>query len=92
MRRLNRNNIRKGKVPNKSGLYLLYNSRKKPIYAGHSRKLRKRLQSYYQTDCFIAHPTKRRLRGKAKFFSYRSMPITDARRIDRKKKFKFNHS
>ena len=90
MKRLNRNNVRKGIVPNKSGLYIIYNSKGKPIYVGHSRRLRHRIQSYYQQDDFQAHPTKRRLRGKAAFFSFRSMAISKARAIDRKKKFRYN--
>ena len=90
MKRINIKNTRKGKVPNTPGLYTLYNKNRKPIYKGHSRRLRHRLQSYYQKDCFKAHPTKRRLRGKAKYFSYKSMPIKKARSIDRNKKFRFN--
>ena len=92
MRRLNRTNVKKGIVPNKSGLYVIYNSRGKPIYVGHSRQLRHRIQSYYQKDDLKAHPTKKGLRGKAAFFSFRRMAIDKARAIDRKKKFRFNHS
>ena len=84
MKRLNRSNVKKGIVPNKSGIYTIYNSKGKPIYTGHSRRLRHRIQSYYQKDCFKTHPTKRRLRGKSKFFSFRSMPIKRARAIDRR--------
>ena len=91
MKKLTRNNVKKGIVPNKSGIYTIYNARGKPIYIGHSRKLRHRIQSYYQKDDFNVHPTKRRLRGKAVSFSYRTMPIRKARALDRKRQFKFNH-
>ena len=92
MKRLTRSNLVKGKVPNRSGLYYLYNRSGTKVYVGHSKVLRHRLQSYNQKDDFSAHPTKRRLRGSAVFFSYRTMPISKARKIDRVKQFRFNYS
>ena len=61
MRRLTPKNTKKGLVPNQSGIYILYNQNNKPIYVGHSRRLRHRISSYHQQDSFKAHPTKRLL-------------------------------
>jgi excinuclease UvrABC nuclease subunit len=93
MRRLSVDNLRKGKIPNRSGLYILYNPRKRPIYVGHSRRLRHRIQSYIEVDDYTHHPTKRALRNEARYFKYRTMPIRVARRVERrmKKVMKHNH-
>lgn len=48
--RLKKSNLEKEDIPNKSGVYTLYNGNKKPIYAGHSKVLRHRLQSYRQEN------------------------------------------
>lgn len=90
MKRLINKNLIKGKVPNKPGLYHLYNRFGTKIYIGSSKILRHRLQSYRQEDCFVEHPTKRVLRGKAHFFTYRLMPLRRAKRIDKVKKFRYN--
>ena len=90
---LKKSNLEKRDIPNKSGLYCLYDSKGKPIYTGHSHKLRHRLQSYVQDDDYKAHPTKRSLREEAKAFSYRLMPVAEARRLEKQKKngLKHNH-
>ena len=85
MRRLTPTNTRKGRIPNKSGSYTLYNKYGTPIYIGHSRRLRHRIQSYHQKDCFRTHPTKARVRRKAVYFSYRQMAIRKARQLEKSK-------
>ena len=86
LRRLTRQNLRKGEVPNKSGVYILYNNNGKPIYIGHSKQLRHRIQSYIQEDDLREHRTKRAVRKKAAYFSYRKVPIKEARKIEQQKK------
>ena len=92
MRRLIKSNLIKSKIPNKPGVYTLYNKNKTPIYTGSSKILRHRLQSYLQKDNFREHPTKRILRQRAKYFSIKKIAITKARKIEKKRKigFKFN--
>ena len=92
VQKLVRRNLLKGKVPNKSGVYVLYNTKKKPIYVGTSRILRHRLQSYVQQDDFREHPTKRALRKRAAYFSYTKKPIRQARRIERVRKKNYPHN
>ena len=86
-------NLEKEDIPNKSGIYTLYNAFRTPIYTGSSKKLRHRLQSYNQEDCFKEHPTKEELRKKIKYFTYRLMILKKARRLERlkKKKMKYNY-
>lgn len=91
-------NIRKGKVPNHSGLYRLLDGHKHVIYTGVAKRgkyagLRHRLQSYYQDDVYSVHPTKRNLRGKIKYVKYTVMPIQQARRYEHilKTKTKYNY-
>lgn len=87
-----RENTLKGKVPNKPGLYKFYGKGGRMIYVGHARKLRHRIQSYNEKDCYRTHPTKRVLRKKIAFFSYSVMPKKQAQRIERrlKKKTPYN--
>lgn len=79
LRKMSRENLRKGRVPNKSGLYVLYNKQGDPIYVGHSKRLRHRLQSYMQEDDLKEHRTKRKLRSKAAYFSISKKPVSEAR-------------
>jgi len=91
-RRLKKGNVAKRDIPNVPGLYVLKDRKNKPIYIGSSKKLRHRLQSYYQKDDYKTHPTKKRLRNRAVYFSCRQMPIYQARKIEKasKKPLKFN--
>jgi excinuclease UvrABC nuclease subunit len=84
MRPLSRQALKK--VGNRPGNYVLYDAQGRPIYVGHSRKLRHRLQSYIERDDFKAHPTKRPLRRHAAFFRVRYRPVHRARRIEKRMK------
>lgn len=68
--RFKRDNLLKGKVPNKPGLYKFYNKKGKLLYVGHARRLRHRVQSYYQKDDPKEHPTKPALRPKIYSYEY----------------------
>jgi len=81
-----RDNTLKGKIPNKPGIYRFYNRNGKLIYVGHSKKLRHRVQSYRQDDCYKEHPTKSYLRGRIDSYSYNVMPEKKARRIEKRAK------
>lgn len=85
-------NTKKPMIPNKPGIYRFYNRNGKMIYVGHARKLRHRIQSYKQADCYREHPTKKPLRPKIAYVYYNTMPVEKAQRIERKakKKGKFN--
>ena len=89
----NKKNIMKPRIPNKPGIYRFYDKNGRPIYVGHARKLRHRIQSYKQTDCFKEHPTKKKLRPEIAYVYYNTMPVNKARTLERnaKKKYKFNH-
>lgn len=71
-------------VSNTEGNYYLYNKKGKRIYAGHSRVLRHRLQSYIEKDMFDVHPTKKKLRNDAYCFTVTYRPVEDARAIERR--------
>lgn len=92
---LERNNLLKEKdgVPNKSGVYSLYNKNEEPIYVGSSKMLRHRLQYHREKDDYNEHPTKEGLHKEAKFFQAVPMPINDARVIEKviKKDMKYNY-
>jgi excinuclease ABC subunit C len=79
-------------VPNRPGIYRLYNRNGTLIYVGHASKLRHRIQSYHERDDFKAHPTKRQVRNKIASYSYSTMPEKKARKIEKqvKKNAKFN--
>ena len=79
-------------VPNKPGIYTFYDKNGKLIYVGHARKLRHRIQSYTQKDCFKEHPTKRPLRNKISKFKFVVMPKTKAQVLEKrlKKKARYN--
>lgn len=89
-----RDNVLKGSVPNYSGLYAFFSKNNTFLYVGHSKKLRHRIQSYYQKDCFKEHPTKRQLRNLIGYFSFKVMPYVAARELEKKLKnyTKYNYS
>ncbi len=91
-RKLNKYNVAKRKIPNKSGMYILKDNKNKELYVGSTKKLRHRLQSYYQKDDYKEHPTKKLLRNQAEFYSCYQMPINEARELEKELKgdFKFN--
>ena len=91
--RFNKENV--SKVKNESGVYDLYGEdcHGPPIYVGVSHMLKHRLESYYEKDDGNAHPTKRRLRGEIKSFTYRYVPFEEAQHIEHMQKHftKFNY-
>jgi len=98
MKRLIKKNTTAAYVPDKSGIYKIYDKRKKLIYVGISKNgkhsgLKHRLQSYTQKDDFKEHRTKKALRSDARYFKYKTMRISKARRIENrlKKNLKHNH-
>lgn len=80
----NRENTLKENVPNKPGMYKLYNKNGVLLYVGHAKKLRHRVQSYRQKDCFAEHPTKPHLRGRIASYHYKTMPVKKAQKKERK--------
>ena len=82
--KFNRSNTLKSVVPNKPGLYKLYNSNGEIMYVGVAKKLRHRLQSYRQKDCFATHPTKSHVRGKIASFYFEKIPIKSARKKEKR--------
>lgn len=87
-----RDNLLKGKVPNRPGLYRFYDKNGKLLYVGHAKKLRHRVQSYWQQDDFREHPTKKPLRRKIDKYSYTRMPKERAKEVEKKmkKRAKYN--
>jgi excinuclease ABC subunit C len=88
-----RENLLKGVVPNKPGVYKMYNRKKDVIYIGHASRLRHRVQSYWQKDDLIhEHNEKKRLRPHIEYYSYSVMPRKKAMALERKlkKKCKYN--
>ncbi len=81
MKLLNNRNVRKGIVPNKAGIYTIYNKEGKAIYTGYSTRLKRKLQSYYHGKSQFGLPQL--------YFSYKVMPINKAKKIIKKKKHKF---
>jgi len=81
-----RENTLKGAVPNKPGVYQMRDKDGRIIYVGHARRLRHRIQAYRQKDDFKTHPTKKGLVKKIKKFSYKTMPLKEARSWERKTK------
>lgn len=88
MIKLNKKNV--AKIPNKSGIYILYDRNKKPIYYGSSKVLKHRLQSYYQKDDFSVNKTKKGLRNKIVYFAWKLLPIKKARQFEKKNMIKKN--
>ena len=90
--KFNQKNTLKGKIPNKPGIYFLFNDKDELLYTGHASRLRHRVQSYNQKDDFNAHPTKPHLRGKIDEYAYCVMPEKRARRFEKQFKLrsKFN--
>ena len=91
---LNNENVRIGIVPNRPGMYILYNRNGNPIYVGHSAVLRHRLQSYYQKDNIkaVEDHNEKRWRDKAKFFSFQTMPRAVAMAKERQIKQKMPYN
>ncbi len=87
-----RENTLKGEVPNKPGIYKFHDKYGNLLYTGHASKLRHRIQSYRQKDDYNAHRTKDMLRGRIASFSYKKMPVTEARKREKtiKKNGRFN--
>lgn len=83
-RKLNKQNV--SRIKNKSGIYKLYGTGKKPIYVGTSKVLRHRLQSYYQKDDFAVNRTKKNLRPNIQSFSVSYQNILNARRMEKRLK------
>lgn len=75
--------VKQGIVPNLPGLYAFFDGYNKMLYVGHASRLRHRLQSYYQKDCFEAHPTKRTLRSKIQFFAFKVENLNKAMALER---------
>ena len=88
-----RENLLKGKVPNKPGVYRFYDKNGKLLYVGVARRLRHRVQSYYQKDDHKEHPTKKQLRPKIAKYKYTVLPLKKAREIEHrsKKRTPFNY-
>jgi excinuclease UvrABC nuclease subunit len=78
-----RDNVLKDDVPNYPGIYYFYGPQGQLLYTGHAHKMRHRLQSYYQQDCFRTHPSKQTLRSHIKYFRYDLMPVVKARAKER---------
>lgn len=87
-----RENLFKGQVPNKPGIYKFYDKKGNLLYVGHARRLRHRVQSYHQIDCPKEHPTKVKLRPKIYKYEYRVIPKKKAQTLEKriKKKAKYN--
>jgi len=86
----NRENTMKGVVPNKPGYYKFYDKNGNFLYIGHASRLRHRVQSYRQKDCFISHNEKKPLRPKIHSYSYKVMPKKKAMALERRYKKKAN--
>lgn len=87
-----RDNLLKGVIPNKPGLYKFYNKDGKLLYVGVAQKLRHRVQSYYQKDEFKTHPTKKSLRPEIHKYEYKKLPLQKAREIEHKLKHNCDHN
>jgi predicted GIY-YIG superfamily endonuclease len=81
-----RQNVLKGKVPNKPGIYFFYGPNGQLLYTGHASKLRHRVQSYYQEDDFSAHSTKDDLRPHIQWYRFDVMPKKQAMKKERQVK------
>lgn len=85
-------NIRKGVVPNKPGVYRFYDSNGNLLYVGHAHRMRHRLQSYYQKDCPCTHPTKVDLRDKIASVRFTLTDVHKARKIEKSQKHAAPHN
>lgn len=86
------NNVMKGKIPNRPGMYKFFDNKGGLLYVGHSKKLRHRIQSYYQKDVFSEHPTKKTLRNKIHTFTYETMPRLAAQAKEKRLKQKTRYN
>ena len=91
MRKFDHENIED--ILDRAGIYYFYNKQRKKIYIGRSRILRHRLFSYLNKDDYTEHPTKKALRNEIFYFSFKYMPISEAREkeMSEKKALKHNH-
>lgn len=85
-----RENCLKDKIPNKPGVYKFYNNRGQVIYVGHAKRLRHRVQTYYQKDNYYEHSSKLPLRPEIKKYSYKVMPYSQAKLYEKKVKIEHN--
>lgn len=90
--RFKRQNLLKGMVPNKPGVYKMYDKDGNLLYVGVARRLRHRVQSYYQKDDYNEHKTKKRLRPKIHTYEYKKLPLKKAREIEHKLKKNTPHN
>ena len=86
-------NTLKPVIPKKSGIYTFYDRNRELLYVGHAKNLRHRVQSYRQEDDFREHPTKAILRPKIAYYAYDTMPVKQARRVEKriKKRTQYNY-
>lgn len=70
----------KNKLPNKSGLYYLYNKKYKLIYVGISRHIKKRVLQHFWGNCT---PKSKLLRKQMKYVIYYLMDFEWAEKIER---------
>jgi len=83
MKKFTKENLTIEKIPNKAGIYYFYDSKRKLIYVGHSDILRHRIQSYFETDDFHTHPTKKPLRTKIEYFDFKVMNLEKAKDLEK---------
>ncbi|RLJ03441.1 MAG: hypothetical protein DRP08_03545 [Candidatus Aenigmatarchaeota archaeon] len=79
-------------VPNKPINYKFFDYYGRTLYMGSTKVGRHRLQSYYQKDCFDAHPTKAGLRALIHYFAWK--PAASKRAalaLDRKFKYPYDY-
>lgn len=92
MLRFTRANTLKNVLPARAGIYTFYDKNRELLYVGHARNLRHRVQSYREKDDLRVHPTKKLLRPRIAYYAYESMPIIQARNVEKhiKKRTKYN--
>ena len=73
-----RESVLKDIIPNQPGIYFFYGPGGQLLYTGHASRLRHRLQSYYQKDCFDTHKTKPDLRRFISYVRFDVMPKKQA--------------
>jgi len=81
-----RENTLKPVLPNKSGIYKLYDHNRRLLYVGHAENLRHRVQSYREVDDPKVHPTKTVLRNKISYYQFTPLPLNKAKEVEKKVK------
>jgi len=77
-------------VPQKPGVYFLYNRAGSLIYIGYAERLRHRISSYYQKNGFLV-AWERKLKRNAVSFKYKSTRTkTTARKLEHQLIAKYN--